>query len=103
MSKFGAWVDKTYNKFSDLHHRGISWIGIDGLLNMETSALLTIFFMIFFPVMWAMIFSVVIVVGKCLFDKSRGHENELHDLICAVIGVLVGAMLGPAHGALTLF
>lgn len=103
MSKFCNWVSKTYKKICEAHHRGIAWIGIDGLLNMETAALLTIFFMIFLPVMWAMIFSVLVVAGKCLLDKSHGHENELHDFICAIIGVLVGVMLGPAHGALTLF
>lgn len=103
MSKFFEWIKKTFLKIKDAHNRGIKWIGMDGLLNMETAALLTIFFMIFFPTMWAMIFSVVVVLGKCLFDKSRGHENELHDFICAIIGVLIGSILAPAYAAATLF
>ena len=73
---------------------GKAWIGIDGLINMETSALLTIFFMIFFPKLLAMLLSFLVVITKCIVDRRNGHEEEMHDLICAIVGVLFGAILG---------
>ena len=103
MSKFVNWLKNACSKLKAANKRGLEWLGVDGILNMETSALLTIFFMIFFPVCWSMMFSAIVVLGKCLLDKSRGHKNEMHDFICALIGVLVGAILGPAHAAVTLF
>lgn len=103
MSKFGKWIKNVWNRAKAANKRGLEWLGTDGLLNMETSALLTIFFMIFFPICWSMMFSAIVVLGKCLLDKSRGHQNEMHDFICALIGVLVGAILGTAHAAVTLF
>lgn len=89
-----------WNKLKEQNQRGIQWVGTDGLINMETSALLTIFLMIFLPVVWAMIISFMAVMTKCIVDKRRGHENEKHDFICASIGVIIGAILGPAHGAM---
>jgi len=96
-------LKKLWENLKAANSRGIKWIGLDGLLNMETAALLTIFLMIFFPVMWSMFFSIIVVIGKCVFDKSNGHMDEKHDLICAIVGVLIGAILGPAHAAATLF
>lgn len=95
------WLKSFLDKVKYAYRLGVKWIGTDGLLNMETSALITIFLMIFFPVLWATILTFVGVMLKCILDKSRGHENEKHDFVCALIGVLVGAILGPAHAALT--
>lgn len=105
MSKFTAIKASLIKAFEFLKERtieGKNWVGLDGLANMSTSAVLTIFLMLFFPCIWAMIFSIIIVAGKTVFDKSKGHENEKHDLICAVVGVLLGAILGTAHAAIVL-
>lgn len=102
-STFVSWCKKLWNNLKKRANDGKKWIGVDGLLNMETAALIEIFLMIFFPTMWAMFFAATIMVGKCAFDKTKGHENELHDLICAIIGVMIGAILGPAQAAITLF
>jgi len=101
MDKIFDWLHKSIEQIKGAYLSGIKWIGLDGLLNMETSALITIFLMIFFPVIWATVITFVMVMLKCILDKTRGRENEKHDLICALVGVLVGAILGPAHGALT--
>ena len=82
--------------------RGYKWIGIDGLINMETSALLVMFFLLLFPAIWASFITLVIVVGKCLFDKRRGSDKETHDFICAIIGIIGGLILGIAHTAVVL-
>jgi hypothetical protein len=74
--------------------KGFKWIGYDGLINMESSALLTIFFMIFFPKFISMLLTALIVIGKCIIDKRNGHEQELHDFICAFVGIAFGAILG---------
>lgn len=100
MDKILIWLHEFIDKITAAYRSGIKWIGLDGLLNMETSALITIFLMIFFPVIWATILTFVGVMLKCILDKSRGHENEKHDFVCALIGVLVGAILGSAHVAL---
>lgn len=85
---------KIWKFIVDLDKKGKKWIGIDGFLNMETSALITLVLMIFFPICWSMLFGFIIVLVKCLLDKSKGHEDEEHDLICAAIGVIIGATIG---------
>ena len=77
----------------ELDKKGRKWIGIDGLLNMETSVLLTIFFMIFLKPILSVIVSFILVFAKCFFDKTIGSINEKHDLLCAAIGVVFGCLL----------
>lgn len=77
---------------------GYKWLGNDGVINLETSALLTIILALFFSPFWAALITFFIVIGKCTLDKSRGHENELHDFICAIMGIAVGLSLGVAYG-----
>ena len=100
MSKFEKFFDSVkafFKKVHDVTVKGYEWIGTDGLLNMETSALLTIVLLIFTSVPWAAAFSFVIVMAKSAYDKSKGHANEAHDIICCVIGITLGVILGMAH------
>ena len=83
-------------------YNGYKWIGTDGIINMETSALLVMIFMLFFPVLWASLLTFIIVISKCVLDKSKGHKNELHDMICAVVGILLGIILGTTQIAVSL-
>ena len=98
-------IKNFWEKVKAQHARGIKWIGIDGLANAESAALLTLFFMMFCSIVWAIGISMFLMIGKCILDKTRGHDNEKHDLICAFIGVLIGAILGFAlsHATLVLF
>ena len=105
MSKFTDFLDGVKNFFKKLKEKvegGYQWLGTDGVINMETSALLMIIFMLFFPVFWAAILTFVIVIGKCTLDKTRGRENEKHDFICAVVGILFGVILGTVHAVVVL-
>lgn len=86
-------IEKTKQKIIEFDKQGRKWIGVDGLLNMETSALLTIFLMIFFKPILSVIVSFILVFAKCFFDKTRGSKKEKHDLLCAAIGVIVGCLL----------
>ena len=100
MSKFAIFWDKVKKFFKDTYDKmidGYNWLGTDGIINMETSALLMIILMMFFPIFWSAIITFLIVMGKCIFDKSRGSKNEKHDFICATIGILFGVILGTVH------
>jgi hypothetical protein len=87
-------LKKFLKSILDLDKKGRKWIGNDGLLNMETSALLVLVLMFFLPALWSFIFGFIIVVIKCLLDKSKGHDKEMHDLICATIGLIIGTFIG---------
>lgn len=96
-TNFFSRVETIFAKAKEKLIRGYKWLGVDGIVNMESSALLVILFMVFFPVFWASIFTFLIVIGKCTFDKSRGRENEKHDFICCIIGILMGVILGTVQ------
>lgn len=85
--------EKIKQTIIELDKKGRKWIGVDGLINMETSALLTIFLMIFFKPILSVIVSFIFVFAKCFFDKTRGSKKEKHDLLCAAIGVIVGCLI----------
>lgn len=102
-SKICQFFRNTFSSTLDRNRRGIEWVGKDGLITMETSALLVIFFMIFFQPLFAMAISFLLVLGKCLLDKKRGSEHEKHDFICSLIGVVGGVILGAANLSLVLF
>lgn len=88
---------KTFSqKINDLDATGRKWIGYDGLLNMETFALVAIFFMIFVPTVVSAGVTFLLALAKCYCDKKRGHANEKHDLICAGIGIIFGCIIGLA-------
>lgn len=105
MSKFASFLNSVKNFFYSLKDKvceGYRWLGNDGIINLESSALIVIILMLFFPIIWASILTLIIIISKCTFDKSRGREGEKHDLICAIIGVLFGIILGSAHAIVVL-
>lgn len=101
-SDFLGGVKNIYNNVKVKMNNGYKWLGTDGIINMETSALLVMLFMVFFPIFWSAAFTFLIVIGKCALDKSRGAENEKHDLICAVVGILIGVILGTVNCAVAI-
>ena len=105
MSKFKNFLNSIKSFFSGVKDKlikGYNWLGTDGIINMETSALLMIAFMMFLPIFWSAILTFIIVIGKCALDKSRGKENEKHDLICSVVGILFGVIIGTVHAVVVL-
>lgn len=95
-------MGRFFRKFIDRHKRGFEWIGFDGLLNSETSALLTLTLMIFFKPLLSMLITIIIVFGKCTLDEFHNHDDEFHDFICACMGALFGLIIGISIGSLIL-
>lgn len=89
-------LDKFNLKINELDACGRKWIGYDGLLNMETFALVTLFFMIFLQIHWAAIISLGFSFLKGYIDYKKGRLNEKHDLICSAIGIIFGCIIGIA-------
>jgi len=87
---------KLNQKINELDTNGRKWIGFDGLLNMETFALTTLFFMIFFKAYISAGISLLFSIVKCYTDYKKGSSNEKHDLICAGIGIVFGCIIGLA-------
>ena len=97
MSKKLSKTKSTFSqKINEIDATGRKWIGYDGLLNMETFALVAIIFMIFMPTFVSAAVTFLLAIAKCYCDKKRGHSNEKHDLICAGIGIIFGCILGFA-------
>lgn len=69
------------------------WIRRDGLNHIETSALLVILFSPFMPLWLAA--GLALVLGICweLIGKKFGGVANWHDVICDVVGVLLGTVL----------
>lgn len=96
INKISSFFNNMFERFKSTGKDGINWIGTDGIITMETSALLVIFLMIFFNPLTSMLISFFIVSAKCLLDKTRGSDKERHDFICALVGVVAGVILGAA-------
>ncbi len=73
--------------------RGAKWAGYDGLLNMETGALMVIFLKVFLPTLWAAAAAFISVLIKSAIDENNGQKGEVHDLVCATVGVTIGVIL----------
>lgn len=100
MGKFKNFMGKISNFFALLKNKtekGYKWLGTDGIINMETSALLMIVFTLFFPILWSAFLTFLIVLGKCALDKTKERNDEKHDLICAVIGIIIGIILATVN------
>ena len=70
------------------------WIRTDGLLHIETSALIVVLVSIVISWWVGVGVSAVAGVGKELYDRSHeGHCAEWHDVICDGIGVVIGAVV----------
>lgn len=75
------------------YKEGKEWIGIDGLINLESSALLMIFLTLFISPVWAALITLILTALKCCMDAMNGSSNEKHDFICCIMGILFGIIL----------
>lgn len=96
MDKFKEIWKYALNIFSVIKEHtliGYKWIGSDGLLNLETAALLMVVLTLIFPVIASAFITIIIMCTKCIGDSLEGRENEEHDLICSIIGLVFGIII----------
>lgn len=94
IEKVCDFFEKIFLVLKERFIEGYQWIGTNGLINMETSALLMIFFVLLFHPIWSAFLTFIIMGIKCYYDAKHGSDHEKHDLICASIGIIVGLLLG---------
>lgn len=70
-----------------------AWLRTDGLLHIAYSGLIMVFFASFLPMWCAIAITMAIGVGKEIYDKYTGGSVELHDVICDVLGIALGAAI----------
>ena len=65
----------------------------DTLLRLETSILLVVAIAIVLPLWLAVLLSVSLCVGKELWDMHNGEICFWYDILCNMVGVIVGLLL----------
>lgn len=66
----------------------------DGLLHLETSALMVCILGVIAPVWVAAVGSMMVGLMKEIYDMHHeGHSAEWHDVACDAIGVLCGMLI----------
>lgn len=69
-----------------------NWLRRDGLLHLETCALIAVLFGLFLPWWSSVIPAVIAGVGKELWDKKHGVCDK-RDVICDMIGAVLGMVI----------
>lgn len=80
-----------------MKNANLGWIKSDGLLHIETSAILCVALTAFMPWWGASAATLAIGVGKELWDKYHDGAATWHDIICDVLGILLGLALTLIH------
>ena len=70
-----------------------TWVRRDGLLHIETCALIAVACGLFLPWWAAGTIALAAGIGKEVWDKYRGGVPSWHDIICDLIGVAVGTII----------
>lgn len=68
------------------------WVGVDGLLHFLACYACMLTFMPMVGLWWAEAITLVIAIGKELYDAIRGINNKeqmLHDFVCDAAGLLL--------------
>lgn len=82
-------------KIKNFITKAIKWIAVDGLLHIETVALILLFFTPIVRFGWASLIAVVVCVGREAIQylrKKNTKEQVHHDMICNGIGYVLGSI-----------
>lgn len=83
-------------KIKDFVVSAIQWIAFDGLLHIETVALILLTFTPICGFGWASLIAAVMTFGREIIQylrKKNTKEQVHHDLICNGIGYAVGSII----------
>lgn len=87
-------MKKIFEKIQNFFTKLVKWVRVDGLLHIETCALLCVMLR-WLQHLWLIAF-IVFVIGilKGVYDKfSDKGTAEWHDLFCNIIGIALGILL----------
>ena len=79
------------------------WVRRDGLLHIESCALLVIVLSLGLPVWAASVLGLLVGIGKEVWDRYHGGVPSWHDVFCDCIGVALGALVAWLTIFLTIF
>ena len=87
-------------KLKKLACRLADWVGVEGLLKMQTCTILVIFLSIFFTDLTSAILALVFaVVTKftCTMPKEK-ETSSCHDFVCSIVGIIIGMFISSYVG-----
>ena len=70
-----------------------NWIRRDGLLHIETCALIVVIIGLVAPWWVALPIAITAGLGKELWDDGHGGVSNWHDVICDAIGAVIGTLI----------
>lgn len=75
--------------------RFFTWVAVDGLLHIETVALILLTFTPIVGFWWASLIAIVVCIGREAIQylrKKNTKEQVHHDMICNGIGYVLGSI-----------
>lgn len=69
------------------------WVRTDGLLHIETSAMIVLALDAVCPWWIGNIVSATAGIGKEIWDRTHGGSSEWHDIICDAIGIVIADII----------
>ena len=86
-----------FTKIKNFFTKCMNWISTDGLLHILCSSLLVILFYSFFGIFISILITGLIGVIKEILDifvrKTNTYKQSMKDIICDLIGILIGCGL----------
>ena len=86
-----------FTKIKNFFTKYMNWISTDGLLHILCSSLLVILFYSFFGIFISILITGLIGVIKEILDifvrKTNTYKQSMKDIICDLIGTLIGCGL----------
>lgn len=82
-------------KFMEKIKRFFTWVAVDGLLHIETVALIILYFTPLVGFLWASLIAAIVCIGREVIQflkKKNTKEQVHHDMICNVIGYILGSI-----------
>lgn len=71
----------------------LKWIGHDGLLHILVSALIMVALGWVRPIWIALLLVVLVGLSKELYDATGKGTASWHDIICDVVGIVIGMLI----------